>query len=227
MPQRTQGAAVPSARPGPDPAELHHQLGGRGLAGPAELPPELIDGGPVLLRRVRDEDAPAIAEAVASSMEHLRPWMPWATPESGTARAQRVRVAEADELWETGADFIYSILPAADGGLAGQIGLRRRVGDGGIEIGYWIAAGQVRRGLGTAAARAATGAALALPGITRVEIHCDIANTASAAIPRKLGYRLEAVCPHEPEAPGESGERMIWVRDRPAPPVPGQPGGAR
>jgi RimJ/RimL family protein N-acetyltransferase len=49
--------------------------------------------------------------------------------------------------------------------------------------------------------------------VRRVEIHCDEANTASAAIPRKLGYRLDRVIAHEPEAPGESGRRMIWVRD--------------
>jgi RimJ/RimL family protein N-acetyltransferase len=49
--------------------------------------------------------------------------------------------------------------------------------------------------------------------VRRVEIHCDEANTASAAIPRKLGYRLDRVIAHEPEAPGESGRRMIWVRE--------------
>jgi RimJ/RimL family protein N-acetyltransferase len=49
--------------------------------------------------------------------------------------------------------------------------------------------------------------------VRRVEIHCDEANTASAAIPRKLGYRLDRVIAHEPEAPGESGRRMIWVWD--------------
>src|SRR5262249_60537312 len=70
-----------------------------------------------------------------------------------------------------------------------------------------------RRGFATAAAEALTSAALGLPGVRRVEIHCDEANVASAAIPRKLGYRLDRVVAHEPEAPGESGRRMIWVRD--------------
>jgi RimJ/RimL family protein N-acetyltransferase len=47
--------------------------------------------------------------------------------------------------------------------------------------------------------------------VTRAEIHCDEANQASAAIPRKLGYRLDRIDPHEPEAPGERGRRMVWV----------------
>jgi len=48
-----------------------------------------------------------------------------------------------------------------------------------------------------------------------VEIHCDVANTASAAIPRKRGYRLDRVEAHEREAPGEQGRRMIWVHPVP------------
>jgi RimJ/RimL family protein N-acetyltransferase len=87
------------------------------------------------------------------------------------------------------------------------------VAEGGIEIGYWIDVRYAGRGLGTEAARTLTGVALALPGVTRAEIHCDEANQASAAIPRKLGYRLDRIDPHEPEAPGEQGRRMVWVTE--------------
>ena len=62
---------------------------------------------------------------------------------------------------------------------------------------------------------ALTPVALELSATRRVEIHCDVANTASAAIPRKLGYRLDRVEAHEREAPGERGRRMIWVWDPP------------
>ena len=175
-------------------------------------PPEQVDAGLLTLRRLRPEDASAIAAAVAASMDHLRPWMPWATAESADPRTQRVRVAESDEMWAQGTDFIYSIIDT-DGELSGEIGLHRRLDDGGIEIGYWIAEQQTRRGLGTAAAAALTDVALRLPGVTRVEIHCDEANVASSAIPRKLGYRLDRVSQYPPEAPGESGQRQIWVQE--------------
>jgi RimJ/RimL family protein N-acetyltransferase len=178
-------------------------------------PPEQVEAGMLVLRRVRATDAGPIAAAVSTSMEHLRPWMPWATPEAADPRTQRARVAEADEMWAAGTDYIYSVFAAGDGTLVGAIGLHRRVGDGGIEIGYWITETQTRRGFGTAAAEALTPVALELPGVRRVEIHCDEANAASAAIPRKLGYRLDRVVAHEPEAPGESGRRMIWVQDAP------------
>jgi len=169
----------------------------------------------LVLRRVRAADAGPIAAAVSASMDHLRPWMPWATPEAANPRTQRARAAEADEMWSAGTDYIYSVFAAEESALVGEIGLHRRVGDGGIEIGYWIAETQTRRGFGTAAAEALTFVALGLPGVRRVEIHCDEANAASAAIPRKLGYRLDRVIAHPPEAPGESGRRMIWVQDAP------------
>ncbi len=59
-----------------------------------------------------------------------------------------------------------------------------------------------------------TATALALPGISRVEIHCDAANAPSAAVARSLGFRLAREEPHPFEAPSESGRRMIWTLER-------------
>jgi len=202
------------------------------LARPSATPPERVAAGPLVLRRVEAGDAAVIAAAVGASLEHLRPWMAWATPEASDVRIQLLRVAEADELWETGAGFIYVMIarhsapartPVAatgrggdpDGEFVGTIGMHRRAADDAVEIGYWIASAKTRRGYATAAARALTPVALDLSGTRRVEIHCDVANTASAAIPRKLGYRLDRVEAHEREAPGERGRRMIWVWDPP------------
>src|SRR4029078_306836 len=93
----------------------------------------------LVLRRLRATDAGAIAAAVGASMEHLRPWMPWATPEAADRKIQRVWVAEADEMWAAGTDYIYSVFAAEESVLVGAIGLHRRVGDGGIDSGYLIA----------------------------------------------------------------------------------------
>jgi RimJ/RimL family protein N-acetyltransferase len=177
-------------------------------------PPERISAGPVTLRRVRATDAGAIAAAVSASMDHLRPWMPWANAAAAERRSQLARVTEADQWWESGIGFTYSVVTAVGGTLVGEISLHRRVGDHVGEIGYWIAANQAGRGYGTAASMALTTVAFALPDVTRTEIHCDAANGASAAIARKAGYRLDRIEHREPEAPGESGRLMIWVRDR-------------
>lgn len=50
-------------------------------------------------------------------------------------------------------------------------------------------------------------AALALSAVRRVEIHCDEASTRSAAVPRRLGYRLDRVEDDEVTAPGQIGRR--------------------
>jgi len=72
------------------------------------------------------------------------------------------------------------------------------------EIGYWVRSDRTGRGYATAAARALTRAALqASPLVHRVQIRCDPANLASAAIPPKLGYRLD-----------EAGSQLVWVLDR-------------
>ena len=83
-----------------------------------------------------------------------------------------------------------------------------------MEIGYWLRADATGRGIVTAAARALTDAAPALPGVDRVEIHCDEANVRSAAVPRRLGYRLDRIEPDHISAPGDLGRSMIWVSRR-------------
>lgn len=182
------------------------------VAAPDTFPPERVDAGLVILHRVRASDAAAIAAAVAASLDYLRQWLPWATPSAAERRSQLNRVAEADQWWESGIRYTYSIVTADRGTLAGEIALHRRAGEASIELGYWIAASQAGHGYATAAAAACTTVALALPGVTRVEIHCDAANSASAAIARKLGYRLARISEQKPATPGECGRLMVWVK---------------
>ncbi|GAA4147989.1 GNAT family protein [Actinomadura keratinilytica] len=72
------------------------------------------------------------------------------------------------------------------------------------------------RGLAGRAAALLTDAAFALPGIDRTEIHCDAGNTASAAVARALGYRLDRLQDHGRGLPAETGRDMVWVMPRDA-----------
>jgi RimJ/RimL family protein N-acetyltransferase len=48
--------------------------------------------------------------------------------------------------------------------------------------------------------------------VQRVEIHCDPANVRSAAVPRKLGYSLEATLRRRTLTPeGNPRDTMIWT----------------
>jgi RimJ/RimL family protein N-acetyltransferase len=168
-----------------------------------------------VLRRARPTDADAFAEAVRESLAHLRRWMPWAVPVAAEASVQGDRLVMADASWADGTDYEFAILPADERGIIGGCGLMRRVGPGAIEIGYWVHVDHTRRGHATAAAGALTEAAWTLPDVQSVEIHCDEANVASAAVPARLGYRLDRVESDETLASPHSGRTMIWVADRP------------
>jgi RimJ/RimL family protein N-acetyltransferase len=198
--------------------------GGRRL-----VAPERVEHDGVVLRRLTVDDAEAVSVAATESLEHLRPWMPWATPEGTSFETQRERLLGPATMWNSGSGYEYGIFLPDGTTLVGGCGLHRRIGPSALEIGYWVHVDHTRRGIATAAAGALTQIGFDLHGIERMEIHCDEANNASASVPPKLGYRLTGRLDHAPEAPGEVGSRLVWViyrreweaRDsRPAPPRP-------
>jgi RimJ/RimL family protein N-acetyltransferase len=181
----------------------------------AEAPAEVLEVPRGVLSRTRESDADELAHAVDTSLDHLRPWMPWATKESADVQAQRGRCRELEAHWEDGSEYVYVLRPEQSEQVIGCFGLHGRIGQGAFEIGYWVHVDFTGRGYATACATAMTRAGLALPGVVRVEIHTDEANTISAAVPRRLGYRLDRVDERPAEAPAESGRLQIWVMDRP------------
>lgn len=178
-----------------------------------ETPPEHLtqdraDFGRVELRRWRASDADLCFRLVTESLEHLRPWMPWATDDYELADAQDY-MERCEDSWADGTAFQYLII--ADGTPAGSAGLMARIGPGALEIGYWVHPASIGRGVATAASAALTAAALALPGIDHVEIHHDERNLASGRVPAKLGYtHVETRAERVEMAPGDSGTTLVW-----------------
>ena len=175
-----------------------------------ERPPEEIDLADVgaVLRRSRVADLDALQVAIEESRDHLRPFMFWADQSREDTAGF---LARSEEGWDTRQEFGYLIRDGGDGRVLGGGGLHRRGGPETIEIGYWRRADAGGRGVVTALAGALTGVGLELDGIERVEIHCDVANSASAAVPRRLGYRLDGVIDKPPQAPAETGRHQVWV----------------
>jgi RimJ/RimL family protein N-acetyltransferase len=66
------------------------------------------------------------------------------------------------------------------------------------------------KGLVTEAARAALGIAETLPGLSRVEIRCDVRNIPSAAVPRRLGFTLSAVI-EQSAASSQPSHLQVWT----------------
>jgi RimJ/RimL family protein N-acetyltransferase len=182
------------------------------MPAPPLPPPETIElPGDGVLYRIRESDADQVGVAVRASLEHLRPFMPWATEAGAAPQAQRTHARESEQQWAQDVAYLYTLRRAPDGPVLGTFGLHNRIGPGGLEIGYWLHVDATGQGYATRAAAALTETALALAGISRVEIHTDEDNKASAAVPQRLGYRLDRVDYRPPEAPAETGRLQIWV----------------
>jgi RimJ/RimL family protein N-acetyltransferase len=175
---------------------------------PPILPEDAGAIGEVSVRRWIEEDAEALNLAVLESLEHLRPWMEWAAEPPLSPRARRRQIRQMHVRWAAGGDCNYVIRVGER--VAGSCGLHRRLGPGGLEIGYWLHPDFTGRGVATTAAELLTSAAFTVPDIEFVEIHHDQANVRSRRIPERLGYTLVASVPDEPTAPGELGVECRW-----------------
>ncbi|MEU6165264.1 GNAT family N-acetyltransferase [Streptomyces tanashiensis] len=184
------------------------------LPQPRLRPEPLIElhGGLTLRAFEGEADLPEFFRVVDESVEHLRPWMPWVAEHSRESTADFL--ADRAELWARGEQYSYAIV--LDGAVVGSCGLHRLddTPDDTVEIGYWLHPAATGRGLATRAARALVEQAFRLPGVTGVEIVHDAANHASAAVPSRLGFTDHLRRPHEPTAPGETGEDRVWRLNR-------------
>ena len=178
-------------------------------------PNELVVHAPVTLRRFRAEDNDALYRAVTESLNHLRPWLPWAQDYSRESADEYL--AGSIRHWDDGTEYNYAIL--AGGVLAGSAGLMARIGPGGLEIGYWVHHAYTGRGLATAAAEALVEQAFGLPGVDHVEIVHDELNVPSGKIPARLGFTEIERRPLDQPPPGGTGTGVVWRRTR----KPGDP----
>jgi len=163
------------------------------------------------LRWFTEADAEGLARSVGESLDHLRPWMPWANTESTSVEFQRRRLRTLPALRDRGDEWQYGLFRTGCDDVLGSFGLMTRRGPGTLEIGYWLHVEEGGQGLATTAASALTDLARATPGVDLVIIWCDEANVRSAAIPQRLGYTLRRTESRPPEAPSESGRMQIWT----------------
>ena len=185
------------------------------LAG-MECLPELVETPRLTLRLWTTRDAPALHAAVVTSADHLRPWLPWMAHEPLSIADREALITEWRHGWLDGGDAIYGVFARGaaddrdDGEVLGGTGLHRRLGPGGLEIGYWIHVDHVGQGYATELALALTSVGLSLPGIHRIEIHHDQANVISGRVPQRLGYTWVGATDREPLAPGHTGVSWTW-----------------
>jgi RimJ/RimL family protein N-acetyltransferase len=165
----------------------------------------------LVIRCWQPQDAAKLKEAVDSSVEHLRRWLPWAAdePESLERKLERIRRWRGD--FDLGLDFVYGVFDLAEARVLGGTGLHNRVGPDAREIGYWVRADSIGKGMATEFSAALTRVAFEVDRVSRVEIHVVVGNGASAAVPRKLGYVHEATVRRPHPGGGPLYDTMIWT----------------
>lgn len=145
-----------------------------------------------VIRCYTEADAMALNDALIDSNSHLRKWLGFAESDHWEVDEQREKIRKWRSQFELTQDNVFGIFDRDDGGLIGSIGYHKRVGIGGIEIGYWTRSSKINQGYMTESVRALTKLAFQHYQFDRVEIHCQPENLASAAIPKKLGFEFEA-----------------------------------
>jgi RimJ/RimL family protein N-acetyltransferase len=154
--------------------------------------PYRIETERLVIRCYDPDDAPLLKDAVDRSLEHLRPWMPWTpdAPEPLDAVYERLRGFRAE--YDGDENWIMGVFSPDDARCLGGTGLHPRQGEGGVEIGYWIAADETGHGYATELSAVLTRVGFACFDVDRVEIRVDPANELSEKIPAKLGFTKEA-----------------------------------
>lgn len=166
----------------------------------------------LLIRCWRAADAPLLKDAIDASLAELRTWMPWATAEPSPVELIEERLDSYHEEFAAGLDWTYGIFDAEGDRVVGGCGLHPRRGPGVLEIGYWIRTADTGAGLASEATAALTRVAVERHGVACVEIRCDARNLRSAAVARRLGYRLEKTLANELVATdGSLRDTMVWA----------------
>jgi RimJ/RimL family protein N-acetyltransferase len=163
------------------------------------------------LRCWEPADAFELKRAIDDSLDHLRPWMPWAAyePESLEEKVERLRGFRA--MFDRDEDYIYGIFERDSGRVVGGTGLHMRHGPRAREIGYWLRADSEGRGLMSEAVAALTRVAFEVDGVRWVEIRCQPENDRSAAVPRRLGFSHEATLAGRVDDPVDGQPRDLLV----------------
>jgi RimJ/RimL family protein N-acetyltransferase len=173
----------------------------------------------LLLRRWGPSDAVALQPVLAANVGHLKPWIPWRVAEPLDGELLAARLAEFAAAFDERREWRFGLFDPTSGAVIGEVSLFPRNDAGRVtvgaadhlEIGYWIRADRTGEGLATEAARAARDLAVTIEGMTRITIHCDERNAPSAAVPRRLGFRLAGVVTETPTTPERPPVRVqIW-----------------
>jgi RimJ/RimL family protein N-acetyltransferase len=156
-------------------------------------PEEPFQTPDLVLRAYRVGDEALLREAMVSSYEHLRVWMPWAVAEQSLDEA-RTLVHKFRAQWLLNEDFTVAIVSPDGSRLLGGCGYHLRGGSVDAkmaEMGIWIRGSHAGQGLGTRVTRALIEWGFTAWPWERLTWHCDSLNLASRRVAEKAGLLRE------------------------------------
>jgi ribosomal-protein-serine acetyltransferase len=145
----------------------------------------------ILLRPYVESDAEKIVAAVKTNYEHLHPFLLWITPDYDLDGAKQF-IEDSRKAAEEKKRLGFGIFENEE--LIGSIGFNKFDWDGKrTEIGYWLAKDVSGKGIITKACKMLINYAFHELEMNRIEIRCATENIKSAAVPQRLGFKLEGV----------------------------------
>ena len=155
-----------------------------------------LDAKRVVLRAPRATDIAELRGLLIRNAEHLRPWSPSPPPGTNPAGFTELgrSIARHRRDWKAGSGYVFVMqLRVPSEPLVGRIALTSvtRGPFQSAQLGYWMDAGHVRRGLMTEAVDAMLGFAFDRLGLHRLQAAVMPTNHASRSILQKRGFREE------------------------------------
>ncbi len=170
------------------------------------------------MRPVRLDDADQLCQAYLRGREHLRPWEPRRSEDFFTPEGQLSSLREQLDQRDAGRSARWVLVE--EDTIIGSIALSNivlgvfRSGN----LGYWVDARRVGRGLATAAVRLACQTAGEQLGLHRVEAGTVISNKPSQRVLAKCGFALIGTAPNYLHIDGTWRDHLLFqkiLNDRP------------
>ena len=165
----------------------------------------------LLMRPFRRRDATALHEAVAASLNELRPWLPWAAAGYSKGVATHF-VRDSAAAWTEGRAFDFALRRISDP--------NRHLGNVSVwftsrpnligEVGYWIRSDETGRGICTEAVARILQVAFDELRMHRVVLRIAVGNVASERVAAKLGFRHEGLLRDEVKVGDRWLDHTIW-----------------
>ncbi|HWB86621.1 MAG TPA: GNAT family protein [Bryobacteraceae bacterium] len=167
-----------------------------------------VIGDGIEIRQFELADAGAVFASVERNREYLREWLPWV---DATHSPDDVRRFISRSLEQ----FRNNQGPSAgiwlDGALNGSVGCHPiDWADRCCSIGYWLDPAHRGKGVVTRCCASLLDYLFNGVGVHRVEIRCGTGNTASCAIPARLGFTREGILYEAQWVPDRWVDLVVW-----------------